>query len=382
MLTVVMIAVAGVITWDLTHQSFPAGGVDAPVGVAAADGWLVTLDDRGEAALVVVHDLSDLDYEIDVVQPILDSNSTYDVRDDMLLMANSTQIILVDLNSPGEIKTAFSVDNPSKVSFVSDDRFAVIENGQVRYWSFEGVELEGPNATENDSILLFESSDDLIALVFNSDPDSVHLGLVDGEGLIAININATANPIEDEILENSGFVVDLENATITDVAIYENKLAATIDVNATSRLILLDTNTGDSQIISDPKYAAYDPNMGHGILMFSAYQNIDPTNASSKETDREIMIHDLKSNLTTQLTADELDQWGPMVLKDHFVYQQLSANGEISVEVQEKEPKLQPYTSNILKFGVILVVALIFINLMQRQYEANSVSHRDSELAS
>ena len=141
MLTVVMIAVAGVITWDLTHQSFPAGGVDAPVGVAAADGWLVTLDDRGEAALVVVHDLSDLDYEIDVVQPILDSNSTYDVRDDMLLMANSTQIILVDLNPPGEIKTAFPVDNPSKVSFVSDDRFAVIENGQVRYWSFEGCLL-------------------------------------------------------------------------------------------------------------------------------------------------------------------------------------------------------------------------------------------------
>ena len=200
--------------------------------------------------------------------------------------------------------------------------------------------------------------------------------------MIAININATANPIEDEILEDSGFNVDLENATITDIAIFENKLAATIDVNATTRLILLDTTTGDSQIISDPKYAAYDPNMGHGILMFSAYQNIDPSNASGKETDREIMIHDLKSNLTTQLTADELDQWGPMVLKDHFVYQQLSENGDISVEVQEKEPKLQPYTSNILKFGVILVVALIFINLMQRQYEANFVSPHDSEHAS
>ena len=116
--------------------------------------------------------------------------------------------------------------------------------------------------------------------------------------------------------------------------------------------------------------------------MFSAYQNIDPGNASSKESDREIMIHDLESNLTTQLTADELDQWGPMVLKDHFVYQHLSENGDISVEVQEKEPKLQPYTSNVLKIGVILVVALIFINLMQRQYEANSVNRHDNEPAS
>jgi len=107
MLTVVMILVAGVITWDLTHQSFPAGGVDAPVGVAAADGWLVTLDDRGGAALVVVHDLSDLESEIDVVQPVLDENSTYDIRGDLLLMANTTELVLVDLNHPEIIKTNF-----------------------------------------------------------------------------------------------------------------------------------------------------------------------------------------------------------------------------------------------------------------------------------
>ena len=71
-----------------------------------------------------------------------------------------------------------------------------------------------------------------------------------------------------------------------------------------------------------------------------------------------------------------------MVLKNHYVYQQIDENGDISVEVQVKEPKLQPYASNILKFGVILVFALIFINLMQRQYEANSISLHDSEPAS
>jgi hypothetical protein len=201
-------------------------------------------------------------------------------------------------------------------------------------------------------------------------------------GLIAIHVNATANPVEDEILENAGFNVDIENATITGIALFENKLAVTIDVNATTRLLLFDTITGDSQIVSDPKYAAFDPHMGHGILMFSAYQNIDPNNASEKESDREIMIHDLESNLTNQLTADDLDQWAPMVLKNHYVYQQIDENGDISVEVQVKEPKLQPYASNILKFGVILVFALIFINLMQRQYEANSISLHDSEPAS
>ena len=87
MLTVVMVVVAGVITWDLTHQSIPAGGVDAPVGVAAADGWLITLDEKDDGNLLLVHDLSNLEYNLEVVQPIMDTNSVYDIRGDYLLLS-------------------------------------------------------------------------------------------------------------------------------------------------------------------------------------------------------------------------------------------------------------------------------------------------------
>ncbi|MEZ7994949.1 MAG: phosphatase PAP2 family protein, partial [Candidatus Poseidoniaceae archaeon] len=55
---VVLILITSIITWDLTHQSLPAGGVEAPQGVEAVDGWMVTMDDRVEGALLVVHDLS------------------------------------------------------------------------------------------------------------------------------------------------------------------------------------------------------------------------------------------------------------------------------------------------------------------------------------
>ena len=122
--------------------------------------------------------------------------------------------------------------------------------------------------------------------------------------------------------------------------------------------------------------------MGYGLLMFSAYQNYDPENASAKYTDREIYIYDLKSNLTKPLTADELDQWAPLVLEEHYVYQQESESGVLSVEVQEKEPRLKPYASNILKFGVILAIALVFINVMQRANENKKIIHHDSEHAS
>ena len=119
--------------------------------------------------------------------------------------------------------------------------------------------------------------------------------------------------------------------------------------------------------------------MGYGVLMFSAFQNIDPGNASDKYADREIYIYDIDTEILKPLTADELDQWGPMVLKDHYVYQQENDNGVISVEVQEKEPKLQPYASNILKIGVVLTITLIFFYLMQRQKEANIPILHDNE---
>ena len=381
MLAVVIILVAGVVTWDLTHQSIPAGGVDAPVGVEAADGWMATLDDRGDSSLLIVHDLSDVDSEIDVAQPILDSNSTWDVMGNSLIIANNTTLMVINLDNPDTPEATLDVDNPTDIQFVSEDCFAVLEDGLMSYYSYDGEEKIGPNPQQGDSVLLFESYKAQIALVFASEPDIVHLGIVDGEGLISLEVNATGDPNEDEILVAADLNVDIENATITDISLSQTKLAATVDINATSRLVLLDTITGESQIISDHKFAAFDPHIDYGILMFSAYTDVNPLEASEEYSDREIYIHDFSTNLTKPLTADDLDQWGPVVLEDHYVYQQIDSEGVISVEVQPKEPTLQSYSSNILKFGVILVICLALINIMQRQREANSNPH-DSELAS
>ena len=381
MLAVVVILVAGVVTWDLTHQSIPAGGVDAPVGVEAADGWMATLDDRGESSLLIVHDLSDVDSEIDVVQPILDSNSTWDLMGNRLIVANYTALMVIDLENPTTPEATLEVDNPSDIQFVSEDCFAVLQNGVMNYYSYDGEVRIGPNPEQGDTVLLFESYNAQIALVFASEPDIVHLGVVDGDGLISLEVNATGDPGEDEVLAAANLNVDVENATITDISLSQTKLAATVDVNATSRLVLLDTISGESQIISDHKFAAFDPHLDYGVLMFSAYTEINPFEASEEYSDREIYIHDLSENLTKPLTADGLDQWGPMVLEEHYVYQQIDSDGILSVEVQPKEPTLQSYSSNILKFGVILVICLALINIMQRQKESNINPH-DSELAS
>jgi len=382
LLTVILITVAGVVTWDLTHQSIPAGGVDAPVGVDAADGWLITLDSKEESSLLILHDLSDLNSQIEVVQPILDDNSTYSIQENHILMSNETEMMLVDISNPGIPLFTKQVSNPQQIGFVSDEKIVILQDGAISYFDYEGNLSTGVQPLETESVSIIETSGDKIAMVFEDSPDTVHIGYVDSEGLISTKINATANEIEDEILEDLDKIVDIENATITDLSLYDEYLAAVVDVNATTRLVLLDTSSGDSFIVSDPKYGAFDPHMDYGILMFAAFQNIDPENASSdKYSDLEIMIHDLTTNLTTPLTADSIDQWAPKVLENHYVFQQSKGNGKSSVEVQPKEPALQTYSSNVLKIGVMLMIVLVFINVLQRQKESGS-SHRDTVLES
>ena len=380
MLAVILILVAGVVTWDLTHQSIPAGGVDAPVGVEAADGWLITLDSKDENSLLVIHDLSDLNSQIDVLQPILDENSTYTISGDHLLMANSTQMMLVNINNPSTALFTNDIEDPTQIEFISDEKIVVLQNGELTYFDFTGSETTGVSPPNSERVSLLETSGDKIAMVFESSPDTIQIGYVDSEGLISTKINSTANEIEDSILANAGKMVDTENASIIEISMYEEYLSATVDVNATTRLVLLNTSSGESFIVSDPKFEAFDPHMDYGILMFAAYQNIDPINASSeKYTDIEIMIHDLETNLTTPLTADSINQWDPKVLENHYVYQQVDENGVMSVEVQPKEPTLQTYSSNVLKIGVILMIVLVFINVLQRQKESGDLNLHDSE---
>ncbi|MED6337945.1 MAG: phosphatase PAP2 family protein, partial [Candidatus Thermoplasmatota archaeon] len=114
---VVLIIVGSVITWDLTHQSLPAKGVEAPEGAAGADGWLATIDNTSEnGRLLKLYDLSDLDNDgIEVVQPNLTSDSYYQLTGDKLVMANSTVLYVVDIAEPDIVYFQKSIQNVDQV---------------------------------------------------------------------------------------------------------------------------------------------------------------------------------------------------------------------------------------------------------------------------
>ncbi len=370
-IVVIIIIISAIITWDLTHQSLPADGVKAPIEVAAADGWLVTLDERDESALLIVHDLSDLNTEIEVAQPIMDLNSSYDIRNNLIVMSNTSQMIVSDLDKGGIEIYSQSVSTNAKVAFVSDRIISLYDGDGLSYISLDLQEVIGPTIPDGDELLLFASNNEEVALVLSSNPSVLHIGLMGAEGLISIPVNASADETEDQKLIDIGRNVDLDNATITDVTMSETHLAVIVDVNATNRLVLINRSDGDSILVSDAKFSAQDPYLSNEILIWSAYQNIDPENSSSeKYQDLEILLLTLSTGIVEPLTADDLDQWNPMILENHYVYQQMNVDGTVSVEVQIKEASLKPYTSAVLQFGVILIILLVLVNFMQRQFES------------
>ena len=114
---IVLIIVGSVITWDLTHQSLPAKGVEAPEGATGADGWLATIDNTSEnGRLLKLYDLSDLDNDgIEVVQPTLAADSYYQLTDDKLVMANSTILYVVDIAEPDVVYFQKPIQNIDQV---------------------------------------------------------------------------------------------------------------------------------------------------------------------------------------------------------------------------------------------------------------------------
>jgi hypothetical protein len=376
---VLILLIAATITWDLTHQALPAGGVEVPVDVVAADGWVVTLDDRPEGALVVVHDLSNLESEIQVHQPLMTANSSYDVGAGYLVMANETDLFVILLDSPAQAILQLKINNSDYLSIIDSSMgviIAILSSGDLTLIDIQGNTVVGPEIVD-DEVLILENSGDELAMVLASNPARITFGIIGAEGMITQTLNHSASESEDAILAGWGVPVDSENATITDISLTRDFLAATVNVSATTRLVLLERAEGESYVVGDPKYPAFDPHLGHGLLVWAAKEHLNPINPSAEYLDKEIHLLDLSTNRSEVLTSDEYEQWGPMVLENHIVFSQMDDDGEISVEIHQRVASLKPYSSTVLQVGVILAIVLVLVNIIQRQIEARVDSHEE-----
>nr|ADD96157.1 hypothetical protein [uncultured organism MedDCM-OCT-S05-C138] len=98
MAVVVFLLMFSVITWDLSDQSLPAGGIEEPQGVATDGSWMATIDNRSTGPVMIVHDLSDLSNNWELLNGSIDLDSPYTITGSHLAVANQSNLVLFNLN--------------------------------------------------------------------------------------------------------------------------------------------------------------------------------------------------------------------------------------------------------------------------------------------
>ncbi|HJM55526.1 MAG TPA: phosphatase PAP2 family protein [Poseidonia sp.] len=368
---VIFIVVSSVITWDLTHSALPAGGVEAPEGAAAVDGWLVTLDNQSGEAILLVHNLSNAGSEpYEITSLDVEIDSPYAISGTTLIVANSTHLSVVDVEQPNNLVFSNEMERPEQLMLV--DNGAELAIIYVQEGSMQGMNLDGSMLSVPlepfESVVYLAGSGSEVAFVTSEKTTSVFIVQMGVIGQTEYLINATAAVEEDEILASWGTPVDMQNASIVDIAFNREYLAVTVNVSATDRLVVYNRSTAMQWLGSNAKYHVSDPSIGNGILAWAARDFYNPLTPRDEYLDREIYFTTLGTNTTQPLTVDENDQWGPQVLENHLVYFQLEGE-TVSVEIHSWEPELRLYSSIILQLGVILAAIMVFFNMWQRQGE-------------
>ena len=373
MIVIVLILTAGVITWDLTNKDLPAEGVQSAQGAVASDGWLATLDNQSGVAIVLVHNLSSTsDDAIVVVQPTMDIDSLYALKENYLVMANSSEIMLIDLNKPTQTLLVINqtgVKGLELTDIQSEPVLIYTSNNQIKAVNAEGQEVILPMLPEGQTIDMISVQGNELVMISKEMPTTVHIGTIGISGTQNIVINATSSEDQDLKLEEWGLIVDYQNASITDIAFNENYIATIVNVSAINRLVLYDRGTVQQSMPFDAKFPINNISMGYEYLVWEGRDHLDPTNLLDQYFDWEIHQYNLETKISEQLTSDSVNQYAPIVVEEGIVYLEEGDDGELVVKVLTRGTDLAKYSSIVLQFAVMVLIVLTFIFIIQRQDE-------------
>ena len=371
---VVLIIVGSVITWDLTHQSLPAKGVEAPEGAAGADGWLATIDNTSEnGRLLKLYDLSDLDNDgIEVVQPNLTSDSYYQLTGDKLVMANSTVLYVVDIAEPDIVYFQKPIQDVGQVELCNmgnDYVLMTLSGGELTAEKLSGEVIDIGISNSNISYVKCQGND--FAFLVENQSDNVYMSNLELIGSLTYTVNASANEEDEQVLEDWGSPADIENATIIDLVFDRTHLLVNVNLSSVDRIVLIDRISGEQRLLGDGKYSSYDPSIRDGVVAWVMKDHLNPTSPIKEYYDGEILYMYLSDNFTHVLTADEVDQWGPIVLEEHLIYLEESDDGVV-IKVHSWTPELKSYSNIVLQIASIIGIVIVFIYINQKQSEAKS----------
>ena len=292
LIVVIMILTGAVITWDLTHNELPAEGVQSAQGAVASEGWLATMDNQSGAAIVLIHDVADpLSNPVTVAQPLMQFDSPYALYENYLVMANDTELRVVDVDSPNTVllqQEVVEIQSVQMTALQGKPVVLYIANDALLAMDIDGQEVQVPTLPNNEEIRLVSVSGIEILLVSKEQPDTLRLGTIGTSGSLNIVMNASTTVEQNLELEDWGQSVDESNASIEQVSFDSKHIAARMNVSALDRMVIYDRSTGEQWLGFDPIYPVGNLSMGYGYVVWEAKDHFNPLSFTDKYGDWEI----------------------------------------------------------------------------------------------
>ena len=375
-IVVIMILTAAVITWDLTHNELPAEGVQSAQGAVASEGWLATMDNQSGEAIVLIHDVADpLSNPSTVAQPLMQFDSPYALFENYLVMANESQLRVIDVDAPNTVLLQQDVTGIQSLQMTSLQGKPVvlyIANDALHAVNIEGQDVQVPTLPNSETIHLMSVSGIEILLVSEEQPDTLRIGTIGTSGSLNIIMNASTTEEQNFELQEWGQTVDENNASVVQVSFDSQYIAVRMNVSALDRMVIYDRSTGEQWLGFDPIYPVGNLSMGYGYVVWEAKDHYNPLSFTDKYGDWEIHQLHLATNYSEQLTSDTIDQVNPIALEGGLAYIEVEDDGEVTINVLTRGTELATYSSIVLQWSVLLLIALTFIYIMQRQDEVRS----------
>ena len=386
-IVVLLILTGGIITWDLTHNELPAEGVQSAQGAVASEGWLATMDNQSGEAIVLIHDVSEPSFEPNTVaQPLMQFESPYALYENYLVMANDSELRLIDVEQPNTLLMLEEIDGIQSLQVTALQGKPVII--YITDNTLHGVDIDGnsvsvPTLPDGETIDIATVSGIEILMVSNEQPSTLRLGTIGASGSQNIPINASTTIEQNLVLEGWGQSVDEANSSIVQVAFNSQHIAVRMNVSALDRMVIYDRSTGDQWLGFDPIFPVGNISLGYDYVVWEAKDHYNPLTFADKYGDWEIHQLHLPTNYSEQLTSDTIDQVNPIALEDGIAYIEVEDDGKVTINVLNRGTELATYSSIVLQWSVILLIALTFIYILQRQDEVSEGAIiRDSVLES
>jgi hypothetical protein len=375
-IVVIMILTGAVITWDLTHNELPAEGVQSAQGAVASEGWLATMDNQSGEAIVLIHDVADpLSIPTTVAQPLMQFGSPYALYENYLVMANESELRVVDVDAPKTVllqQEVAGIQSLQMTALQGKPIVLYLTSDQLQAMNIDGQSVQVPALPNGETIQLMAVSGIEILFVSKEQPDTLRLGTIGASGSQNIVMNASTTEEQNLVLEGWGQSVDEQNASINQIAFDARHIAVKMNVSALDRLVIYDRSTGEQWLGFDPIFPVGNLSLGYGYIVWEAKDHYNPLSFADKYGDWEIHQLNLATNYSEQLTSDTIDQVNPIALEDGLAYIELKDDGEVTINVLNRGTELATYSSIVLQWSVLLLIALTFIYIMQRQDETRS----------